>query len=101
LASHFGWDVQASQTGLEYFTQNGVGENFVRELVNAATRVNYAQDVDQIHGLETAVSLAATGASAIEGGNWRVFDQFLNRSGAQLLLNTEVCIFVLASLCIY
>ncbi|KAI0035282.1 FAD/NAD-P-binding domain-containing protein [Vararia minispora EC-137] len=90
IVEHLGWDAQVSQTGLDYFTAHGVSEKFAREIITAATRVNYAQDVDTIHGLEAAVSLAASGAAAVEGGNWRVFDQFVKRSGARLLLNTEV-----------
>jgi prenylcysteine oxidase/farnesylcysteine lyase len=90
LVDEFGWAEPLSKTGLEYFTSQGVSEKFVRELISAATRVNYAQNVDTIHGIGAAVSLAADNAVAIEGGNWRVFEQFVNRSGARLLLNTEV-----------
>lgn len=37
-------------------------------MVEAATRVNYASDVEGIHGLGGAVSMAATGASQVKGG---------------------------------
>ncbi|KAI0318721.1 FAD/NAD-P-binding domain-containing protein [Amylostereum chailletii] len=90
LSEAFDWSEQVSQTGSEYFQSKGVPKLFITELIEAATRVNYAQDVDTIHGLESAVSLAANGASAIASGNWRVFDAFVERSGARKLLNTEV-----------
>lgn len=92
VVTELGWAEHVVQTGTEYFGLQGVGEKFIQELVGAATRVNYAQDVDAIHALEAAVSLAATGATAIEGGNWRVFDQFVKRSGAKLYLNDKVTI---------
>jgi prenylcysteine oxidase/farnesylcysteine lyase len=34
--------------------------------------------------------MAATGASGIAGGNFQIFEQFLNRSGANVYLNTPV-----------
>jgi prenylcysteine oxidase/farnesylcysteine lyase len=40
--------------------------------------------------LEAVVSLAADGGSSISGGNWQIFEQFAERSGAQIFLKTEV-----------
>lgn len=34
--------------------------------------------------------MAATGASGIQGGNFQIFEQFLNRSGANVYLDTAV-----------
>lgn len=68
LSQDLGFANQTAQTGLEYFTSQGVVESFVKELVSAATRVNYAQDVDALHGLVAAVSMAANGASQVTGG---------------------------------
>ena len=34
--------------------------------------------------------MAATGASGIAGGNFQIFEQFLNRSRANVYLNTPV-----------
>jgi len=48
------------------------------------------QNVDFIHALEGACSLAGTGASGIAGGNFQIFENFLNRSGANVYLNTPV-----------
>lgn len=56
--------------------------------MEAATRVNYAQNVNSIHALEGLCSLAAAGASSVKGGNYQIFEQFLERSGASVHLNT-------------
>jgi len=68
----------------------GMDKRWTRELVEAATRVNYAQNVDEIHALSGLVSMAATGASSVKGGNYQVFEQFVDRSRAKLHLNTTV-----------
>ncbi|KAG9004827.1 hypothetical protein FRB90_010689 [Tulasnella sp. 427] len=90
LSEDLGFSSQTAQTGLEYFTSKGVGEAFVKEIVSAATRVNYAQNADALHGLEAAVSLAANGASQVTGGNYKIFEGFIKHSGAKLFLNTTI-----------
>ncbi|KAF8758479.1 FAD NAD-P-binding protein [Rhizoctonia solani] len=56
----------------KYLTENGVSPLFTHELIEAATRVNYGQNVDDIHALEGMVSMAANGAHSVAGGNWQV-----------------------------
>ncbi|KDN34630.1 hypothetical protein RSAG8_12292, partial [Rhizoctonia solani AG-8 WAC10335] len=73
-----------------YLTDNGVNLLFVHELVEAATRVNYGQNVDDIHALEGMVSMAANGAHSVAGGNWRVFERWVKESGAKVHLGTTV-----------
>jgi prenylcysteine oxidase / farnesylcysteine lyase len=51
------------------------------------------QDIDSIHGLETTIatcSLAGYDGRTVRGGNWQIFEQFVERSGAQIFLETEV-----------
>src|SRR5258708_38090427 len=48
------------------------------------------QSIDSIYGLEAGCSLAAEGGSSVRGGNWLIFKQFVERSGAQAFLKTEV-----------
>lgn len=48
------------------------------------------QNVDGIHALEAACSLAADGGVSVNGGNWLIFEQFVERSGARVFLKTEV-----------
>jgi len=90
LATTYRWTDMVAQTTAEYLDTHGVSPKFTREFVEAATRVNYGQDVDKIHALEGACSMAATGASSVKGGNFQIFEQFLLRSKAKLFLNTSV-----------
>ncbi|KAI7158155.1 hypothetical protein KC349_g5069 [Hortaea werneckii] len=77
-------------SGEAYLQTHGVGEKFAREVVQAATRVNYAQNLRWIHGVEAMVCLAAEGAMAVKGGNWRIFDAMVEDAGAGRMLGTEV-----------
>ncbi|KAK4051274.1 hypothetical protein OIO90_004755 [Microbotryomycetes sp. JL221] len=63
---------------------------FVNEIVGAATAVNYAQSVHNIHAVGALVSMAANGASAVKGGNRRVFENFLSKSQAHVKLGETV-----------
>ncbi|KAJ7284612.1 Prenylcysteine lyase-domain-containing protein [Mycena rebaudengoi] len=90
LSSSLNWSELVSQTTSAFLTSKGVSNLFVSELVEASTRVNYGQNADDIHALEGLVSLSPKGASAIEGGNFQVFEQFLKRSKAKVFLNTSV-----------
>ena len=77
-------------TGEEYLKQNKIGESFGRELIQASTRVNYAQNLDTIHGLETMVCMATDGAMSVQGGNWRIFANMVTASKAKVKLDTSV-----------
>ncbi|KIP03332.1 hypothetical protein PHLGIDRAFT_77794 [Phlebiopsis gigantea 11061_1 CR5-6] len=84
------WTDVVSQSTMDYFDSQGIDSRWTREMIEAATRVNYGQNIDQIHALEGMCSLAATGASQIKGGNWKIFEQFVKRSQANVFLNTTV-----------
>lgn len=90
LVSYFGWESMVGQTTADYLDAEGVAPKFSRELVEAATRVNYAQNVDAIHAIEGLCSMAATGAAGVQGGNFQLFENFLEASGAKVMLNTNV-----------
>jgi len=76
--------------GVDHLKKHGVKGLFAQELVQASTRVNYAQDLDYIHGVEAMVCMATDGAMSVRGGNWRMFDAMARASGAGLMLGTEV-----------
>ncbi|WVF66429.1 hypothetical protein IAT40_001169 [Kwoniella sp. CBS 6097] len=87
------------ELGNEYTTRTGqdwahavvkVGDKWLYEIMGASTRVNYATDISQIHALGAGVSMATSGASQIEGGNYQVFQSMLDASGATVHLGTEV-----------
>lgn len=77
-------------TGEQFLADNGVSAAFSHDIVEAATRVNYASNLDSIHGLDTMVSMAPEGAKAVVGGNWKIFDRMVAKSGAHVNLNTAV-----------
>ncbi|KAI9428756.1 FAD/NAD(P)-binding domain-containing protein, partial [Russula earlei] len=78
------WTEFITQTGAEYFQSRGISEQYATEIIEAGTRVNYAQNIDRIHALEAMCSLAADGGVSVRGGNWQIFEQFVKRSGAQV-----------------
>lgn len=77
-------------TGEQYLRENNIGDLFAREIVQASTRVNYAQNLGEIHGLEAMVCMATDGAMSVEGGNWRIFEGMAERAGAEVVLGMEV-----------
>jgi prenylcysteine oxidase / farnesylcysteine lyase len=79
-----------AQTGQEYLRANGISEMYANDIVQASTRVNYASNLGDIHGLETMIAMAVQGAKQIVGGNWRIFKGMIDESGASLLLNTSL-----------
>ncbi|KAM0426918.1 hypothetical protein ACHAPT_007816 [Fusarium lateritium] len=90
---------RAEEMGLTEFTgitgEQGLAEweinpRFSREILQAATRVNYASNLAYIHGLETLVSFATDGAVSVETGNWRIFEELVRASGSTVYRNTAV-----------
>ena len=77
-------------TGEQYLRENGISGNFGKHIVQASTRVNYAQNMAHIHALEAMVCMATDGAMSVQGGNWRVFDKMLTASNATTLLQAKV-----------
>ncbi|TFK57561.1 FAD/NAD(P)-binding domain-containing protein [Heliocybe sulcata] len=90
LTAAFQWQEMLIRTGAEYFDVHGVSRRFSREIIEAATRVNYGQNLDRIHALESACSMAANGASSVKDGNFQIFEHFLKKSRARVHLNTTV-----------
>lgn len=77
-------------TGAQHLSSNGISDAFSRDIVQASTRVNYAQNLDIIHGVETMVCMATDGAMSVAGGNWQIFESMLQHSEASVQLNTTV-----------
>ena len=72
-------------------------ENFAWEIVQAASRVNYAQNLAELHGVAGMVSMAPTvesdndgGVLRIEGGNWQIFAGMAFKSESKVKLGTRV-----------
>ncbi|RPB25540.1 putative prenylcysteine lyase [Terfezia boudieri ATCC MYA-4762] len=79
-----------AHTGEQFLNSNGVGGKYATDLVQASTRVNYAQNLGIIHGLETMVCMATDNAMSVKGGNWKIFSGMLAASNAKVRLNTAV-----------
>lgn len=73
-----------------FLDENKIYPPFSADIIQASTRVNYAQNLEQIHGLEAMVCMAADGAMSVHGGNWQIFDRMLKSSSNSVLLNTSV-----------
>ncbi|KAI0409269.1 prenylcysteine oxidase [Xylaria palmicola] len=77
-------------TGQQFLAANNLDGAFAHDIVQASSRVNYASNLEFIHGLGTMVGMAASGAKTIEGGNWQIFANMIKASGADVRLNTAV-----------
>ncbi|RKP22468.1 hypothetical protein SYNPS1DRAFT_31931 [Syncephalis pseudoplumigaleata] len=93
LAERLNMTALLRQTARDFFVNDaGLNAVFVDEIVNAATRVNYGIDVDQIHALAGLVSLAPTVSDtmAIEGGNQLLVRELCTRSEARAYYGQRV-----------
>ncbi|KAK3642083.1 hypothetical protein LTR56_010954 [Elasticomyces elasticus] len=82
-------DVTAS-TGEQYISDNGITGAFGHDVIQASTRVNYAQNLRYINGLLAMVCMATDGAMSVENGNWQIFDEMIKAANATPLLGTAV-----------
>ena len=89
-AQHLDLHRSTGLTGAQLLEENKIYAPFTTDIVQAATRVNYGQNLGIIHGLETMVCLAAEGAMQIDGGNWQIFEHMALASNATILLDTAV-----------
>ncbi|KAK4985467.1 hypothetical protein LTR50_005952 [Elasticomyces elasticus] len=90
VAYDLGLTAVTAVTGEQYLREHGIADLFAREVIQASTRVNYAQNLPLIHGLETMVCMATDGAMAVEGGNWQMFEGMVQASRADVRLHTQV-----------
>ncbi|RUS15781.1 Prenylcysteine lyase-domain-containing protein, partial [Endogone sp. FLAS-F59071] len=82
---------ETGRTARRYFiTDSRIETKYIEQIVQSATRVNYAQDIDTIHALGALVSMAAQGAKSVKGGNFQIFQKFIEEAGAELRLKTKV-----------
>ncbi|KAK1753181.1 prenylcysteine lyase [Echria macrotheca] len=77
-------------TGEQLLRANNIADLYAHDIVQASTRVNYASNLANIHGLDTMVSMAPEGAMSVAGGNWQIFHKMVERSTAGVILNTSV-----------
>ncbi|KAI2780009.1 prenylcysteine oxidase [Daldinia loculata] len=77
-------------TGKQFLAENKLDGPFAHDIVQASTRVNYASNLQYIHGLGTMVAMAPEGAVAVAGGNWQIFSNMVADSKAHISLNSSV-----------
>ena len=80
----------ATMLGEDFLAQNQIFAPFSTDIIQASTRVNYAQNLNQIHGLEAMVCMAAEGGMSVHGGNWQIFDRMLKSAHNNVRLSTIV-----------
>ncbi|KAK3073283.1 hypothetical protein LTR53_005280 [Teratosphaeriaceae sp. CCFEE 6253] len=90
VAADVGLSDAIVSTGEQYITDNGIGGPFGHDVIQASTRVNYAQNLRYINGLLAMVCMATDGAESVADGNWQIFDHMLQSARANVRLNTEV-----------
>ncbi|KIY43380.1 FAD/NAD(P)-binding domain-containing protein [Fistulina hepatica ATCC 64428] len=91
VAASLGWEDLLQTDLATYAKEHGVtSEKFLNEILEASTRVNYGQNAVHIHALGGAVSLASGKASGVLEGNYKIFENLLSYSSANVLLNTTV-----------
>ncbi|KAI9771501.1 MAG: hypothetical protein M1840_002121 [Geoglossum simile] len=79
-----------SETGEQFLKSNNILPTFSTDIIQASTRVNYAQNLRYMHALEAMVCMASEGAVSVDGGNWQIFHGMAKASGATVKLNTTV-----------
>ncbi|KAG0184841.1 hypothetical protein DFQ28_010354 [Apophysomyces sp. BC1034] len=90
VIEQLGLSALINSSARDYLSQQGIGERFVLEIIQTATRANYGQDVDVLHAFGALVSMAADGAWSVQDGNYQMFESFAKQSGAFLHLGTVV-----------
>ena len=90
ILSELGLTKITGVTGQQFLKEKGVSDLFANEIIQASTRVNYAQNLPLIHGVETMVCMATDGAMSVEGGNWQIFDRMAHSASNHIQLNTNV-----------
>ena len=80
----------ASSPSESFLADNKIYAPFSTDIIQASTRVNYAQNLGQIHALEAMVCMATDGAMSVRGGNWQIFERMLKSRENHVLLSTNV-----------
>ncbi|QRV74308.1 prenylcysteine lyase [Ceratobasidium sp. AG-Ba] len=88
--AYLGYTNLTTVTLQTYLDNNGVNQNWTRDFETGSTRFNYAQDASTIQGVPGMTSLSAGSSHSVTGGNHQVFQQFLAKSGAKLMLKATV-----------
>ncbi|OLL26141.1 Farnesylcysteine lyase [Neolecta irregularis DAH-3] len=83
-------DSQTSVLANKYLSDLGVSGKFSHDIIQASTRCNYAQNLDQLQALTMMVCMTSSNVMSIKGGNRLIFENMIKASEANLKLETEV-----------
>jgi prenylcysteine oxidase/farnesylcysteine lyase len=74
----------------ELFKIRDLSDRLGHELIQPLTQVNYRSPLDEIHAMGMLISMAAEDATSVKGGNYKIFEKWIDYSNATLQLNTRV-----------
>ncbi|ORY44865.1 hypothetical protein BCR33DRAFT_765885 [Rhizoclosmatium globosum] len=79
-----------TKTARDYFLEKGIGDAFIREFIEPATRVNYGQGVE-LNAVGALICLAAafTPTESIVGGNSLLYESMIRESGTLVKFETR------------
>nr|CAG8496430.1 10102_t:CDS:10 [Entrophospora candida] len=78
-------------TGEYYFSEiQKINQNYLYDIIEPVVRVNYAQNLNEIHAMGVYIGSASIGAKKIKGGNYQLFEKFAEYSEANIKLNSKV-----------
>ncbi|KAL5594312.1 uncharacterized protein BROUX77_007659 [Berkeleyomyces rouxiae] len=77
-------------TGPELLSKENIGGNYVPEIIQPSTRVNYASNLDETTGMQLLMSTVPDRAYQVRGGNWQIFDYMVSNSKATINYQTAV-----------
>ncbi|KAI9710458.1 MAG: hypothetical protein M1812_007426 [Candelaria pacifica] len=66
------------------------GWKYMQEIIQANGRARYTQDLQNLHGLASIMSMSSEETQSVKGGNWRLIDRMIRISEATLHLNSQV-----------
>lgn len=91
VVGEVGLNASIHENASKYFSDRHVSNSYQAAIIEGITRGFLATDINRIQALSAAVVLTGTvGARAVEGGNYQIFEKMIDRSGADLKLNTVV-----------
>ncbi|KAI9136442.1 Prenylcysteine lyase-domain-containing protein [Paraphysoderma sedebokerense] len=71
-------------------SEKHIRQTWIKEIIETITRVNYGQNLDQVHPFAALVGFCEGDVWHIRGGNQKIFEEFLKRSISNIRLKTQV-----------
>ncbi|KAJ1660642.1 hypothetical protein IWQ61_000469 [Dispira simplex] len=91
--TNLGFDNDVSTTAQDTLdNMNVTTPEYLKEIVEISTRVNYAQSLVELHSVGMSISMIPISSKeyALEGGNQQLYEKLAEQSGATVHLNTAI-----------